>query len=134
MNLELVTKFDKRNTTTSKIFDVEVVSTDYHVILIFPIDGWFGAIWNLDFGRIVYNYYIFIYTFSLKPLYLTKTENRTKKSPTQPSCYCFEERYYFCQKMLIFINFSKIKGILVLKGTIYETTYLCVLTYQILGF
>ena len=34
--------------------------------------------------------------------YLTKTENRTKKSLTYLSHYCFEWRYYFCQKMLIF--------------------------------
>ena len=33
---------------------------------------------------------------------LTKTENRTKKSLTQLSYYCFEERYFFGQKTLIF--------------------------------
>ena len=32
--------------------------------------------------------------------YPTKTENRTKKSLTQLSQYCYE--YYFCQKMVIF--------------------------------
>ena len=30
--------------------------------------------------------------------YLTKAENRTKISPSQFSYYCFELRYYFCQK------------------------------------
>ena len=30
--------------------------------------------------------------------YLTKTENRTKKSLILLSQYCFEEKYYFCQK------------------------------------
>ena len=30
--------------------------------------------------------------------YLTKTENRTKKSLTQLSYYCFESRYYFDKK------------------------------------
>ena len=31
-----------------------------------------------------------------------KSENRIKKPVTQPSCYCFEEKYYFCLKMLTF--------------------------------
>ena len=34
-------------------------------------------------------------TFSLIfPFYLTKTENRTKKSLTQLSHYCFKKRYF----------------------------------------
>ena len=33
---------------------------------------------------------------------LTKVENSTKKSATQLSHYCFEQRYYLCQKCRIF--------------------------------
>ena len=47
------------------------------------------------------------------PFYLIKAENRTKKSLTQLSDYCFEWRYHFCQKMLIFckkkLTFSKLR-------------------------
>ena len=53
-------------------------------------------------GRILDAQYVKL-TFSLKiTFYLTNTENRTKKSLTQFSHYCFEERYCFCRKMLIF--------------------------------
>ena len=68
------------------------------VITIFPIYGQFGAIWKPDSGPIVCKTYIFINS----TLYLTKTEDRTKKSLTQLSHYCFEQRYYFSQKLLIF--------------------------------
>ena len=48
--------------------------------------GLFGAIWMLDSGRIVCKR-----TFSLKvTFYLTKIENKTKKSLTQLSHYCSE--------------------------------------------
>ena len=41
--------------------------------------------------------------FSIKiTLYLTKNENRTKKSLTKLSYYFFEFRYYFFRKMLTF--------------------------------
>ena len=67
--------------------------------------------------------------------YLTKTENRTKKSLTQLSHYRFELRYYLCQKKRLFFtknaDISKIKKALVLKGSFSETTYVCVLTCQI---
>ena len=73
---------------------------------------------------------------SVVTLYLTKTENRTKKSVTQLSHHSFEQRQYFCQKkMLNFapknVDISKIKGALVLKAIISETIYMCVFTYQI---
>ena len=73
---------------------------------------------------------------SVVTLYLTKTENRTKKSVTQLSHHSFEQRQYFCQKkMLNFapknVDISKIKGALVLKAIFSETIYMCVFTYQI---
>ena len=66
------------------------MSANCEVIDIFSIYGKFGAIQKPDFGCIAYKTYFFIKSN------LLKTENRTKKSLTQPSHYCFE--YYFCQK------------------------------------
>ena len=86
MELGRVTKLDKRNKTPSKKFDDEVMSENYNVIVISPIYGQFGAIPKPDSGRIVYKTNIFINS----NLYLTKTENTTKKSITQLAHYCFE--------------------------------------------
>ena len=85
MKLGPVTKHDKRNTTTSKKFDHDVMSEDCDVIVIFAIYSQFGAIPKPDAGRMVCKTYILIVTF-----YLKKTENRAKKSLTQLSYYCFE--------------------------------------------
>ena len=60
MKLGPVTKLDKRNKTTSKKFDDDVMSENCDVIAIFPIYGQFGAIWKPDSGRIVCKTYIFI--------------------------------------------------------------------------
>ena len=60
MKLGPVTKIDKRNKTTSKKFDDEVVSVNCDVIVIFPIYGQTEAIRKLDSGRIVCKIYIFI--------------------------------------------------------------------------
>ena len=59
MKLETVTKVDKRNKTTQKI-ENGVTSTNYDVIVIFPIYGQFGAIRKPDFGHIACKIYIFI--------------------------------------------------------------------------
>ena len=64
-----------------------------------------------------------------------KTEKRTKRSLTQLSHYCFEQRCYFGQKNAGFLqknaDISKINTALVLKGIFSETTYAFVLTCQI---
>ena len=60
MKLGPVTKLDKKNKTTSKKFDYDVMSENCDVIVIFPIYGQFGAIWKPDSGRIVCKTYIFI--------------------------------------------------------------------------
>ena len=86
MKLGLVPKLDKRNKATSKKIDGDVVSASCDVIVIFLIYGKFGAIGKSISGCIVCKTYIFI----KKAFYLTKTENRTKKSLTQLSHYCFE--------------------------------------------
>ena len=48
MKLGPVTKLDKRNKTTSKKFDVDVMSENCDVIVIFRIFGQFGAVWRPD--------------------------------------------------------------------------------------
>ena len=60
MKLGPVTKLDKRNKTTSKKFDDDVMSENCDVIVIFPIYGQFGAIRKPDSGCIVCKTYIFI--------------------------------------------------------------------------
>ena len=60
MKLKHETKIDKRNKTTSKNFDGDVMSENCDVIAIFPISGQFGAIWKPDSRRIVCKTYIFI--------------------------------------------------------------------------
>ena len=48
MKLGPVTKLDKRNKTTSKKFDVDVMSENCDVIVIFWIFGQFGAVRRPD--------------------------------------------------------------------------------------
>ena len=60
MKLGPVSKLDKKNKTTSKKFDDDLMSKKYDVIAIFPIYGQFGAICKPDSGRIVCKTYIFI--------------------------------------------------------------------------
>ena len=84
MKLGPVTELDKRNTVRSEKLDEFLESSD--VIAVFPIYSQFGAIQKPDPGRINYNTYI----FNNSNLYLTKTENITKKFDAQLSYYCFE--------------------------------------------
>ena len=80
MKLGPVTKLDKRNKATSKI-DNDVISTNCDIVVIFPIYGKFGAIKTHSLKI----------AFSLKVSFcLTKTENRSKRSLTQLSHYCFD--------------------------------------------
>ena len=59
MKLGAVTKIDKRNKTTSKNFDVDVMSTNYDVIVIFRIFGQFGAVQRADSGHRVCKSFFF---------------------------------------------------------------------------
>ena len=82
MKLGPVTKLDKGNKTISKTFHNDVMSGNCDVIVIFQIYGQVGAIRNAKPIKL---------TFSLTvTFYLAKTENRTKKSLTQLSHYCFK--------------------------------------------
>ena len=87
MKLGPVTKLDKRNKTTSKKYDNDVMSKNCDVIAIFFIYGQFGDIWRLDSGCTVCKTCIFI-TSNL--FFLQKLKKNLKNPPTQFSYYCFE--------------------------------------------
>ena len=59
MKLRPVTKLDKRNKTTSKKFDDDVMSENCDVIVIFRVFGQFGAARRLDSGNRVCKNYVF---------------------------------------------------------------------------
>ena len=74
-------------------------------------------------------------TFSKKPtFYLTKTENRTKKSLTLLSPYSLSKGAIFTKKCLKNADISKINRAVVLIGIFLKTAYVCVLTHQISSF
>ena len=86
MNLGPVTKLDKREKATSKKFDDDVMSENCDIIV---ISGFLAnleqsgcRIPDTESAKAMFSV---IVTFCLK-----KTENRTKKSLTQLSHYCFE--------------------------------------------
>ena len=60
MKLVSITKIDKKNKTTSKKFDDDVISESCDIIPVFPIYGQFGAIQKPDSGSIICKAYIFI--------------------------------------------------------------------------
>ena len=60
MKFGLVSKLDKRNKTTAKKFDDDIMSVNCDKIVIFPIYGQFGAIRKPDSGCIIYKSYNFI--------------------------------------------------------------------------
>ena len=86
------------------------MSANCDAIVLFPIYGQFTAFRKPDSG-----------TF-----YLTKTENKSNKSLTQLSYYCFEYRRFFWHKNADFLqksaDISKIKRVLVRKSIFSETT------------
>ena len=85
MKLGPVPKLDRRNKTTSKKIDDDIMSEYCDVIVIFQIFCQYGAVWRLDSGHRVQKLFLVMVTFCL-----TEAENRTKKSLTQLSHYCFE--------------------------------------------
>ena len=62
MKLGPVTKLDKRDETTPKKLDHDVVSENCDAIVIFLIYVQFGATWKTDSGCIVCRTYISIYS------------------------------------------------------------------------
>ena len=59
MKLEPVTKLDKRNKTTSKRFEIDVMLENCDVIVIFQIFDKFGAVQRPDPGHKVCQSYVF---------------------------------------------------------------------------
>ena len=86
MKLGPVTKLDKRNKIISKNIVVEVMLENCDVIVIFLTFGQFEAVQRPDSGQRVRKFMFSV----IVAFCLTKTENRTKKSLTQLSHYCFE--------------------------------------------
>ena len=84
MKLEPLTKLDKRNTTTSEIFDVSSANCD---ILSF---FWLMADLEQSESRILDTWSLILKFLWITTFYPTKTENRSKISLTQLSYYCFE--------------------------------------------
>ena len=78
------------------------MSGNFDFIVTFQIYGRFEKIRSAAWSMILVQLIINDFHVWLTMFYLTKTENRTKKSLTQPSCYSFEKRYYFCLKILTF--------------------------------
>ena len=98
MKLRPITKLDKKNKTTPKK-NLTIRLCRENVMSL----SFFEFMANLEqlASRILEAQSLKL-TFSLiVTFYLTKTENRTKKSLTQLSHCRFEQGYYFCQKLLI---------------------------------
>ena len=60
MKLGPVTKLDKRNQTTSKNFEDDVLSANCNLIVIFLLYGQFGAVRKPDSGRRDCKNYVFV--------------------------------------------------------------------------
>ena len=86
MKLEPVTKIDKRSKTTSKNLTVTSCQQVLTSLLFFQ----FTATMKQSGSRILDAYSVKLKFSLIVTFYLTKTENRAKKSLTQLSHYCFE--------------------------------------------
>ena len=89
--LGTLSKLEKRNTIKSKEFDNDVILTNYDAIIIFLIYERFGEIGQQEPRCNAY-------FSSVTMFYLAKTENRIKKSLTQPQYYSSGKRYCFTLK------------------------------------
>ena len=92
MKLEPVTKFDKRKKATSKKKKKRKKSTMTSCRKLLMSLSFFRFMWNLEqSGNRIPDIYSSKFTFSLiVTFYLTKNENRSKKSLAQLSHYCYE--------------------------------------------
>ena len=110
--LTWVTKLDKRNKATSKMFYDKVMSANCEVIVVFPIYVKFRVIPKPHSGYVVKLTFLLIVIF-----YLTKTENRTKKISNIALTLVLWVTFYFCQKWWFLqknADISRIKKVLVL--------------------
>ena len=108
MKLGPITKLNKRNKITSKKIwrwrHVGKLWRHCHYSGFWSI--WRGRIPDTESEKVMFSV--------IANVFLTKTENRTKKSLTKLSHYCFELRYFFGQKTLIFckkiLTWAKLMG------------------------
>ena len=86
MKLGPVNKLYKRNTATSKTINDDVMLTNFYVVVIFQFKA------NLEQSESqIQDVWSAILLFSLiVTFHLTKTDNSTKTSLTQLSCYIFQ--------------------------------------------
>ena len=123
MKLESVTKLDKRNTTTSKNFDNDVMTANCDVIVIFPINGQFETIRKSSSGRMVCKTYFLINSNLLS--YKNWKQNK-KISNTSLILLLWVKVLLLTKKSA---DISKIRRVLVLKSIFSKTRYRCILTY-----
>ena len=112
-----------------KKIDDDFMSTNCNVIVIFPSYGQFKAIWKPDCRCIVCNAYLFINS----NLLFYKNLEIDLKSPfhTALTLLLWANILFLPKKCWFFVknaDISKIKKVLVLKGTFYKNTYVYVLT------
>ena len=136
MKLRPVTKLEKRKNATSKKFDKDGILENCDVISNFLIYGQFRAILKLDSRGIVCKFYIYIKSNFL--FYKNWRQNKKISNTAVTLLLWVKVLVLFLLKSAIFFSknadISKIKRDLVLKGIFCDTTYVCVLTYQISGF
>ena len=130
MKLGPVTKLDKKNKTTSKKFDIYVMSKNCDTIAIFLIYSQFGAIRKPDSGRtvwktLIFNIFINSYLLSYKNWKQNyKIDSTALKLLLWVKILFWLKSADFLQKNA---DIRKIKRTLVLKGMFSETPYGCVL-------
>ena len=81
MKLGPVTKLEKKNKTTSRKLDVDVMSENHDVIVIFRLFVQFGAVRRPDSGHRVCKIYVFSYS---NFLFYKKLETKLKKVKSPP--------------------------------------------------
>ena len=93
MKLEPLPKLDKRNKTTSKKIENDVMSKHCDVIIIFLVYDQFGAIRKPDSGFIVCKTYVFIYNNLL-------SYKRSHTIALSKGTIFGQKKLIFCKKML----------------------------------
>ena len=110
------------------------MSASRDVIVIFPIYGQFEAIRKPESGRMVCKIFIFINSNLLS----YKNWKQNSKISNTALTLLLWVKVLFLPKNADFLqknaDISEIKEALVLEGIFFETSYVCVLTYQISSF
>ena len=105
------------------------MQTDCEIIIIFPIYGQFGAIQKPESQGIVCRTYIFV---NSNPLSYKNWKQNSSHTTALRKGIIFGKKCWFFVK--INADISTIEEVMLLKGIFSETTYVCVVTYQISSF